>query len=87
MFKNIKQVWAAIDAGKTVCWVNDSYILTVEDNNAEMQNWRERNGFQRIPFSGRGDKTLRVTCAANYFGSLLQESELSNLYIKESANG
>lgn len=75
-FNNINQVWAAIEAGKEVFWVNHAYHLTVEPVNAE---WRKSQGFD-IPFSAKGDKCLRVTCISNYFGSLLEETEIHKLF-------
>lgn len=78
-FKTIEQVWQAIDEGKTVYWSSDAYQLTIEPVNRE---WRERNGFD-LPFSTRGEECLRVTCMSNWFGSLLLENEMSNLYLKE----
>lgn len=60
-YKTIEQVWAAIDAGKTVYWSNTSYKLTIEETNHE---WRKRCGFE-TPYSNRDDKCLRVTCISN----------------------
>ncbi len=77
--KTVEQVWSLIDQGKTVCCVNDAYQLTVEDT---LIDWRKRNGYE-IPFSNRDGKCLRVTCVSNWFGSLLLESELKNLYVKD----
>lgn len=77
-FKTIGQVWAAIDAGKTVYWASDAYQLTLEPSNLE---WRARCKFA-VPFSNRGETSLRVTCTSNWFGSLLTENELGQLYTK-----
>lgn len=79
MFNTIDEVWSAIDAGKTVYWGSDAYQLTLEP---VKRDWREKNGF-KIPFSTRGETCLRVTCMSNWFGSLLEPSELGKLYIKE----
>ncbi len=81
-FKTISEVWAAIDAGKTVYWASDAYALTIEHESDDMKAWRVRHGYP-IPVSARGDKVLRVTCISNYFGSLLDSSEISSLYTKE----
>lgn len=75
-FTSINQVWAAIDAGKTVHWASTAYTLTVEDS---MLDWRKQQGFE-VPFSNRNGQCLRVTCTENYFGSLLLESELPKLF-------
>lgn len=75
-FKTIEQVWDAIDRGETVYWSNKSYALTIEDSELA---WRKKQGF-KIPFSNRNGKCLRVTCTSNYFGSLLEPKELSNLF-------
>jgi len=77
-FKSLKQVWAAIDAGKTIYWTNKAYALTVEDS---MLQWRQEQGF-KVPFSNRDGKCLRVTCVSNYFGSLLLESDIKKLFTK-----
>lgn len=77
-FKSIDEVWKAIDAGQTVYWMNDSYQLTIEDSNLD---WRQGHGFA-APFSNRNDKCLRITCISNWFGSLLDRSELGQLYTK-----
>lgn len=70
-FKTIDQVWDAIESGQEVFWSNESYHLTVEDAQDYNPDFTKRNG-----------KVLRVTCISNYFGSLLCENELSNLFIK-----
>lgn len=77
-FTNIEQVWSAIDRGLIIYWSSDAYQLTIEDS---MLDWRKRQGFN-IPFSNRDDKCLRVTCMSNWFGSLLTQDELSQLYTK-----
>lgn len=77
-FKTISDVWDAIDAGKTVCWSSEAYELVQVET---MHEWRKEQGF-KTPFSNRGDKSLRVTCIANWFGSLLEEKELSSLFVK-----
>lgn len=77
-FKNIDQVWEALDQGKIVYWKNESYQLTIEPVQRE---WRERQGFG-IPWTTRGESCLRVTCMSNWFGSLLETNELNSLYTK-----
>lgn len=77
-FKTIEEVWNAIDAGKTICCSSEAYELVQVDT---MHAWRKEQGF-KTPFSNRGDKSLRVTCMSNWFGSLLEENELANLFVK-----
>ena len=79
-YNNIDRVWEAIEAGHTICWSSDAYQLTIEPVNRE---WRKRQGFA-LPFSTKGEFCLRVTCMSNWFGSLLEESELSKLYVKNN---
>lgn len=68
-FKTIDEVWTAIDNGETVYWRNESYQLTIEN---------ARPNFKA--FTIRNDKCLRVTCMSNWFGSLLEEKEITNLF-------
>jgi hypothetical protein len=70
-FKNINEVWDALDLGKTVFWVNESYKIYIEDARPENPD-----------FSKRGNKLLTVRCIENYFGSVLNEPEISQLYTR-----
>lgn len=72
-FNSINQVWDAIGQGKTVYWVNTSYALTVEPH------------FDQISPKAfiRDNKFLRVTCTSNYFGSILIEKEINQLFTLE----
>lgn len=72
--KNIAKVWTAIQMGKTVFVGNESYRLTMEYANGEYQktHWTHNNGF-----------VLRSTCTSNWFGALLDKSELGNCYVIE----
>jgi hypothetical protein len=72
-FKNIHEVWTAIDQGETIFWSNESYKIFIEDSRPENPE-----------FSKRGPKLLSVRCIENYFGSVLHESEISQLFTKES---
>lgn len=69
-FKTIEQVWNAIEQGQTVYWVNESYKLTIET--ALLENH----------FSNKNGKCLRVTYISNWFGSILDKSELPKLFTK-----
>lgn len=75
-FKTLDDIWAAIENGKTVYWQNRCYKLTVEDSQLQ---WRKENGMP-IPWTNKNGRCLRVTCTKNYFGSLLLESEVKNLF-------
>lgn len=77
-FKTIEQVWNALDQNKTIYWSSDAYALTIESSRLD---WRKERGLN-IPISNRDGKCIRVTCTANYFGSLLEPSELIHLYTK-----
>lgn len=77
---NLEEVWNAIDAGQTVCWNSATYEVLVVDS---MLDWRKEQRFE-VPFSNRDGKSLRVTCVSNYFGSLLSEADLNQLFIKET---
>jgi hypothetical protein len=72
VFNTFDDVWNALDAGQTVYWYNTSYKITIEPCQKTTNRETERNG-----------KVLRVTCVSNYFGSLLKECELSNLFIED----
>ena len=78
-FKNIEEVWAAIDNGNVVYWHNESYKLTVEEANLKH---RIELGWGPT-FSQRGDEALRVTCISNWFGSFLCEKDLADLFLAE----
>jgi hypothetical protein len=72
-FKTISEVWAAIDSGKPVYWGNKGYrVLPVDHDNENSPTFTLKNG-----------KLLRVTFTANWFGSLLQPSELGQLFTEE----
>ena len=68
-FKNIKQVWQAIEQGKTVYWHHKGYALTIETVPKGASD-----------FSVKGEQCLRVTYLANYFGSLVVPSDLKDLF-------
>lgn len=78
-FKTIQDVWSAVDKGLPVYWSNDAYQLTIEDAKVGTSECRE---YWLNHFTFRDGKLLRVTCTSNWFGSLLNESDLSRLYTK-----
>jgi hypothetical protein len=72
-FKTVSQVWSAIDSGKKVYWIHKGYQVLVEnDSYPELKL-----------YSNRGKQMLRVTCLENWFGSRLDKTELSQLFIGE----
>jgi hypothetical protein len=70
-FKSIKQVWQAIEQGKTVYWHNTGYALTIEPASKHTDS-----------FSVKGEQCLRVTCLSNYFGSIIVPNDLKDLFIE-----
>lgn len=77
--KDLSHLWSLIESGVTVFWCNESYAITVEDS---MLQWRTDNGFS-APWSNKNGRCLRVTCTSNYFGSLLDEKDVSGLFYKQ----
>lgn len=71
-FKNVNEVWMAIDEGKTIFWSNESYKICVEQAYPNNPN-----------FPKRGNQILCVRCISNHFGSVLDESEISQLFTSE----
>ena len=77
-FTTIEHVWSAIDQGRTVYWTNTSYKIYIE----EIYNERVSE-YQKSHHTHRDGKCLSVRCISNYFGSLLSESEIKNLFTTE----
>jgi hypothetical protein len=77
-FKNVDQVWEAINQGETVYWKNKAYKIYVEENS--------KNGFfyssEARQFSTRNEQMLSVRCIENYFGSVLSPNEISELFVE-----
>lgn len=71
-FKNINEVWTAIDQGKTIYCMNKAYKIYVESSHPGNPS-----------FPKRENKVLCVRCIENHFGSVLHESDLSHLFIEE----
>ena len=69
----VKDIWDALDSGKTVCWSNESYevhpVVT--------------NGSEYAKISERGYQALRVSCVANYFGGLIAIPALSACFVMD----
>lgn len=77
-YKTAKQVWAALDRGQIVNWHHAGYKVYREKARAgcEYQNkhWTYREGY-----------VLSVRCIENYFGSLMDPSDIRNLFSKSDA--
>ena len=74
--KNIELVWALIQNGTTVYCSNKSYKVYVEENIgcADHVNSAARQ------YSTKNGNLLSVRCIANYFGSIIRENDLSELF-------
>lgn len=70
----VTEIWKALLDGKRVEWVHSGYSIKIIDA-------YPNNEYQKQHFTNRNGKLLRVTCDANWFGSLLEESELNNCYV------
>lgn len=73
MYKTIDQVWDALKEGKTVNWKNSSYKVYIE---AAIPD----NSFQRNHFSFNKGCVLSVRCVSNHFGSIIDKTDLKDLY-------
>ena len=74
-FKTINEVWAAIDSGKSVFWEHTGYKVIVEHAD-------QTNEYQSNHFTNRDGKVLSIRCLENYFGGLMDEKELSALFVE-----
>jgi hypothetical protein len=79
-FKTVKDVWNAVKAGKAVYWKNTAYKVFVEPN--LMPERTKELAFRQ--FAELDGSILAVRCIENYFGSILYETELGNLFTKET---
>lgn len=69
----IDKVWELLSQGKPVYWSNNSYKIYIESAIPE-------NEYQQNHFSFKDGKVLSVRCISNHFGSILNESDLGNLF-------
>ena len=67
----IKEIWGAIEQGKKVNWSNSLYIVEPIEF--------EKNKYSALSY--KDGHALRITCRTNYFGGLIAESELKDVYI------
>jgi hypothetical protein len=70
-------MWKLLDEGKTIHWVNSLYEVRIEDVNESVD-------IQRDHFTRRNNKLLSIRCISNGFGSIMFESEVNKLYVKEN---
>lgn len=71
-FKTLAEIWAAIDAGRTVYWHSPTYqVLPEPDSVPHKHLYSERDGIM-----------LRVTCLSNWFGSRLEATEIGSCYVE-----
>ena len=77
--KTVEQVWDLIDQGKTVYWNSEAYKVYVEYN---PQSSPYHNSEARRPVT-KDESMLTVRCISNYFGSVLNLNELSQLFTKD----
>lgn len=78
-FTTIEQVWQAIDKGLTVYWSNTAYKVYIEPNPKSSPYYNSINR----QYSTRNEQLLSIRCISNYFGSIIHESELSQLFTSE----
>ena len=69
----IHEIYKALDEGKEVNWCHDGYYVHKVKydrgiNKYSLLSWNE-------------GEALRVTCKSNYFGSLIDEKDLSRCFI------
>lgn len=72
---NINEVWNALDAGEDVYWIHEGYKVFIEPA-------REGCEYQAKHHTNRGGKILSIRFATTYWGSLMDEREMGNLFTK-----
>lgn len=72
-YETIEQVWSDIDSGKTIFWSNELYKVIPETIIKD-------NSFQENHFTRKGNTLLSVRCIENYFGSVMDKTDLRGLY-------
>lgn len=70
----IQELWEKIERGETVFWANEGYKVYTEEAFCE---------HQKQHFSHKNGKVLSVRFIENYFGGLIHESELTELFTKD----
>lgn len=75
----IAQVWEMIEAGKKVYWGNTGYEVVAEDVFGSDYVVE----FQIKHHTFKHGKVLSIRCMSNWFGGLMAESEMGDLFIQE----
>lgn len=81
--KSIEEAWSNLEAGRVVYCGNKSYRLTLEEVRRHGVN-EDTAKYQEAHHSYKNNYVLRVTCTSNWFGSLISESEVSQLFTDEN---
>jgi len=79
-YMNIGQIWAALDKGLVVNYGNTSYKIYIEKVCTTSGSTRD---YQSVHFSVRNGELLSIRCISNYFGGLINESQLAECFIVE----
>lgn len=75
----VSDIWEAIEQGKTVCWINEGYQVMAEMISGDI----DTRLYQSKHFTCRGNRVLTVRFVSNYFGGLMTEEDLKNVYVRE----
>ena len=80
---NVEEIWKNIQAGRTVYWSSSAYRLTLCEVRP-VEGFNEQTAaYQETHHTYKNNFVLRVTCTSNWFGSLLEPSEIEKCYTKE----
>lgn len=74
-YTHISQVWQDLQLGKTIYWHHEGYKVYIEPAILG-------NKFQETHFTNLNGKVLSVRFSENYFGSIMNLSDLNNLFSK-----
>lgn len=69
--KTLSDIHKALDSNKEVFWGHSGYKVHYIPNRPELLQYSEHDG-----------KLIRISYVETYFGSLIQESEVTNCFIK-----
>jgi len=72
---SIDQIHLALEKGHKVNWMSSLYELCYVE-------CEQSNKYGRASY--KNGKAIKVFCVANYFGSLIHESEFKNCFLKTS---
>jgi hypothetical protein len=74
----VAEIWSALESGKTVHWASKAYKITIESAREGTPECRE---YWLKHHTYKNGNVLRATCTSNWFGSLLEESEVSRCFV------